>query len=129
MAAVPPLAGFVEFFDIRVLLVVAMKKKNTKARGEVPSSENNSKRFPKGINRPEPVRPVSDMQPLADQLREAIISSGLPKYTVARLAGITPGALSLFLRHERTIHFETAEKLCDFFQMRFTKPKKPKKRN
>jgi transcriptional regulator with XRE-family HTH domain len=49
---------------------------------------------------------------MTQTLQEAIRSSGLPQMEIARLAGITSGQLSRFLRNERTLTLPVADKVC-----------------
>lgn len=46
-------------------------------------------------------------------LEDATHQRGLSLYELAREAGITPGQLSRFARHQRSLSLETASKLCE----------------
>ncbi len=48
----------------------------------------------------------------ADVIRRAVQESGKTPYAVALGAGVPQAVLSRFLRRERSINLETAEKLC-----------------
>jgi plasmid maintenance system antidote protein VapI len=64
---------------------------------------------------------------LENQLRQAVRDSGLTLYAVAKGAGIAYPVLYRFARGERDLTLETASRLADFFSMRLTRPKRPKK--
>ena len=64
---------------------------------------------------------------LQDQLREAIGDSGLTLYRIAKDSGVAYQVLHRFARGERDLTLETASKLAEFFSMRLTRPKRPKK--
>ena len=65
---------------------------------------------------------------LADSLRDAVLTSGLTHYRIGKDIGIGADQVDRFM-DGRDIRLSTAEKLAAYFQMRFTKPKKPKKRD
>ena len=48
----------------------------------------------------------------ADVIRRAVEDSGRTPYAVALEAGVPQAVLSRFLRHDRGINLDTAEKLC-----------------
>ena len=64
---------------------------------------------------------------LADQLRQAIEDSGLTLYRIAKDSGVHYGMLYRFYVGERDMRLQTADKLAGYFQMRLTRPIKPKK--
>jgi len=64
---------------------------------------------------------------LQGQLRAAIKDSGLTLYAVAKGAGIAYPVIHRFNSGERDLTLETATRLADFFGMRLTRPKRPKK--
>jgi DNA-binding Xre family transcriptional regulator len=53
---------------------------------------------------------------IVDQLRDAIEQSG-SEYAVSQATGIDTSILSRFMREERGISLETAEKLCAHFDL------------
>ena len=63
---------------------------------------------------------------LADQLRNAIETSGLTLYRVAADAGIDYASIHRFCHGERSLSLESADKLAAFFEMRLTRPKRGK---
>lgn len=63
---------------------------------------------------------------LQDQFREAIASSGLTLYRIAKDAGIVYPVLHRFASGERDLTLETASRLADYFGMRLTRPRRPK---
>ena len=58
---------------------------------------------------------------ISDQLRRAIRNYG-SVYAVARDSGVSQSALHRFVTEERDLHLSTADRLCEFFGMRLTKP-------
>lgn len=64
---------------------------------------------------------------LQDQLRQAIQQSGLTLYAIAKGAGIAYPVVYRFSTGERDLTLETASRLADYFGMRLTRPKRPKK--
>lgn len=66
------------------------------------------------------------MQTLSDQLRDAIRNSGLSILAVAKISGVPESVLNRFMRGERDLRLQTAEKVAAAFRMRLTKPKRVK---
>lgn len=65
------------------------------------------------------------METLADQLRHAVNECEWSLNSIAREAGIPQPVLHRFVHGERdAIRLDTADKLCQLFGMRLTKPKK-----
>jgi len=64
---------------------------------------------------------------LQDQLRQAIEDSGLTLYRVAKDSGVAYQVLHRFVSGERDLTLATASRLADFFGMRFTRPRRPKR--
>jgi plasmid maintenance system antidote protein VapI len=64
---------------------------------------------------------------LQDQLRQAIEDSGLTLYRIAKDSGVVYQVLHRFASGERDLTLETASKLADYFGMRLTRPRRPKK--
>ena len=64
---------------------------------------------------------------LQDQLRQAIEDSGLTLYRIAKDSGVVYQVLHRFASGERDLTLETASRLAHYFQMRLTRPKRPKK--
>ncbi|NQT14062.1 MAG: helix-turn-helix transcriptional regulator, partial [Planctomycetes bacterium] len=59
-------------------------------------------------------------------LKHAIERSGLPAYAISKGAGVPIPTITRFLRGERDMRLATAAKLAEFFEMRLTRPKRPK---
>jgi len=64
---------------------------------------------------------------LQDQLRQAIEHSGLTLYRIAKDAGIAYPVLRRFAKGERDLTLVTASRLADYFGMRLTRPRRPKR--
>ncbi len=58
---------------------------------------------------------------LSDQLRAAIRGSGLSLYGLAKLCGVDHGQLSRFLRGERSITLETADRIAEELGLRLSR--------
>lgn len=58
-----------------------------------------------------PKKPNAATAGLAEQLRAAIIGSGLTHYRIAKDAGIKPDILDRFVSGERDVRLQTAEKI------------------
>ncbi len=63
---------------------------------------------------------------LADQLKRVIDESGLSLYAVSEGSGVDYSAVYRFYHGQRDIQLSTADLLTDFFQMKLTRPKRPK---
>jgi plasmid maintenance system antidote protein VapI len=68
-----------------------------------------------------------EIMALQDELRRAVQDSGLTLYRIAKGSGIAYQVLHRFARGERDLTLETASRLVDYFGMRLTRPKQPKK--
>ena len=64
---------------------------------------------------------------LQGDLRKAVRDSGLTTYAIGKGAGIPLPVLYRFVSGERDLTLETASKLADYFGMRLTRPRRPKK--
>ncbi|MDZ4779138.1 MAG: helix-turn-helix transcriptional regulator [Planctomycetia bacterium] len=58
---------------------------------------------------------VIGMGQLSNKLREAIRNSGATQMEIAQAVGISDGIISRFMREERSMNLETAEKLAGHF--------------
>ncbi|MGD9765992.1 MAG: helix-turn-helix domain-containing protein [Candidatus Binatia bacterium] len=64
------------------------------------------------------------MSTLSEQLRNAIRESGMSLHDLSNEVGISGGILSRFMRAERSMTLETAEKLCAFFGLELSPVRK-----
>ena len=64
---------------------------------------------------------------LQDQLRQAVEESDLSLYAIAKGAEIAYPVLYRFAAGQRDLTLRTASRLAEFFGMRLTRPRKPKK--
>ncbi len=60
---------------------------------------------------------------ITEQLQEAIRNYG-SVYAVARDSGVTQPSLQRFMADERDLYLATVDRLCEFFGMRLTRPKR-----
>jgi len=65
---------------------------------------------------------------LTDQVREAIDSSGVTLYRVAKDAGVNYATLHSFMVHGADMRLSSLDKIAALFEMRLTKPKRLAKR-
>lgn len=57
---------------------------------------------------------------IADTVKQLIVDSGLSDYRVGQLAGIHPQIIGRFLKGERDIRLETADKIIEALGGRIT---------
>ena len=60
---------------------------------------------------------------ITEQLKEAIRNYG-SQYAVARDSGVSQPSIQRFMVGERDLYLATADKLCEFFGMHLTRPKR-----
>jgi len=60
---------------------------------------------------------LADMQTLSTALRAAIRNSGKTQLEIANAIGISNGILSRFMREERSMNLETADKVCAYLAL------------
>lgn len=62
---------------------------------------------------------------LAEQLRAAVLESGLTVNAIAKASGVPQPVLYRFVAGERdNLRLDVADRLCQLFGMRLTKPRK-----
>ena len=66
----------------------------------------------------------------SDQVRNAIKSSGMTRYMIAKESGLTSGALSRFMAGDRDMNLRTLDKLASVIGVRLVidRPKRRRKR-
>lgn len=64
---------------------------------------------------------------VAEQLRAALVASGLSHNELARRSGVEQASISRFIAGTRDLRLESAAKLCELLRMELTKPKRPRK--
>lgn len=62
---------------------------------------------------------------LRESLVAAMQESGLTSYRIGKDTGLHPTQLDRFVSGERDLSLTSADKLCRYFGMRLTRPKKP----
>jgi len=60
------------------------------------------------------------MNSLSDTLKKAIQQSGQTHYSLAQQAGIRPQMIDYFMRGERSLRLETADKLASVLGLKLT---------
>jgi plasmid maintenance system antidote protein VapI len=76
-----------------------------------------------------PRRETTDtMTTMSETLREAIRAADLPLLQLAEASGVQRASLSRFLRGERTLRLDMADRLATYFGLEL-KPKHPKPQN
>jgi transcriptional regulator with XRE-family HTH domain len=58
-------------------------------------------------------------QQLTEQLRQAIAGSGMSLYQLSQASGVHRSQLSRFIRGERDLGLEVADKVCEVLGLRF----------
>lgn len=65
--------------------------------------------------------------PITDLLRKAIVESGVPLLTIEQATGVHRASISRFIRGERSIRLDVADKLAEYFGLELqAKPKEGK---
>ena len=71
-------------------------------------------------------KPTARYTPLAKQIKELVENSGLTTNALAVAAGVPQPVLYRFLTGgQENLRLDTIDKLCEFFQVRLTKPPRP----
>ena len=65
-------------------------------------------------------------QTIAETLKAAIEASGLPFLTLEQQTGVTRQSLMSFVKGERTLRLDMADKLADYFGLELRPAMKPK---
>lgn len=68
-------------------------------------------------------RSKAEPDTLADQLRAAMVGSGLSHYRISKDTGISQPVITRFINGDRDLKLETAGKLAAYFSMRLTEAK------
>jgi hypothetical protein len=65
---------------------------------------------------------------VSEQLKAAISNYG-SQYRVAKDSGVPQQTIQRFMTGRRSLHLNTVDRLCEFFEMKLTRPKRrpPKK--
>ncbi len=58
---------------------------------------------------------------VVDQLRQAIVDSGLTQYRIAKDTGVPQPVVNRFVSGERGITLDTAAKLCKYLRLRLAR--------
>jgi plasmid maintenance system antidote protein VapI len=75
---------------------------------------------------------IDTVKTISEVIRQAILDSGLPLQQIAEKAGVERASLSRFVRGERTLRLDMADKLATYFGLvlRLTRrPVRQAKRN
>jgi plasmid maintenance system antidote protein VapI len=57
----------------------------------------------------------TEKSPLTEGLRDAIAKSGMSYYAIERATGVTRPSIIYFMRGEKTIRLNIADRLADYF--------------
>lgn len=71
---------------------------------------------------------IDTMKTLSSVLRSAILESGLPLQRIADATGVQRASLSRFVRGERTLRLDMADKLAHYFKLTLRPKTKPTKK-
>lgn len=61
---------------------------------------------------------------MTDTLRRAILDSGLPLLRIAQDTGVQRASISRFIRGERSLRLDLADKLAAYFELRLRPERK-----
>jgi len=67
---------------------------------------------------------MADRETISDVLRRAIRDSGLPLLRIAADTGVDRASISRFVRGERSLRLDMADKLGSYFGLRWVKDDK-----
>jgi transcriptional regulator with XRE-family HTH domain len=76
------------------------------------------------MERPKMVKRRAEVMGLIQSLRKAIVDSGRSLNQIGKAAKVAPSQLSRFMRDERRLSLEAAEKICRALSLELT-PKRP----
>jgi transcriptional regulator with XRE-family HTH domain len=68
------------------------------------------------------------METFSDQLRRAILDSGLTRYVISRETGVAESVLSRFVRGERGLSTESIDPLMEFLGLEIRPRRKARRR-
>lgn len=60
---------------------------------------------------------IDTMQNMSETLRQAVLDCGLPLLQIAAAAGVERASLSRFVRGERTLRLDMADRLAAYFKL------------
>ena len=63
---------------------------------------------------------------IEDQFRKAILQSGMTRYRLSKLSGVTNSQLSLFVRGKRSLTLESAAKIAQVLEIELIQKKSTK---
>ena len=67
------------------------------------------------------------MKPILDQIRNAIESSDVSRYRIAKDIGIDQGQMSRLMSGQTSLSLEALERLCEYLNLEIIIQPKPKK--
>ena len=71
---------------------------------------------------------MANKHPMADALKRAIESSGLPFLTLEQETGVTRQSLMAFMKDERTLRLDMADRVANYFKLTVGPAAKPKRK-
>jgi transcriptional regulator with XRE-family HTH domain len=71
---------------------------------------------------------MADKQPMKEALKRAIESSGLTFKALERETGVTRQSLMAFMKGERTLRLDMADRVADYFGLIVGPASKPKRK-
>lgn len=71
---------------------------------------------------------MKSKQPITDALKAAIEASGLPFLTLEQKTGVTRQSLMAFMKGQRTLRLDMADKLADYFALKVQSARKTNQR-
>jgi transcriptional regulator with XRE-family HTH domain len=71
---------------------------------------------------------MANKQPMTDALKRAIEASGLPFLTLEQETGVTRQSLMAFMKDERTLRLDMADRVANYFKLTVAPATKPKRK-
>ena len=71
---------------------------------------------------------AKNLNPISQQLRQAVAASGLSRYRIAQGTGIAESTLCLFVRGERGLSLQSIDALGEYLQLEIIMRRKPEKK-
>jgi len=71
---------------------------------------------------------MADKQPMTEALKRAIESSGMNFKALERETGVTRQSLMAFMKGQRTLRLDKADKVANYFGLSVVQPSKPKRK-
>jgi transcriptional regulator with XRE-family HTH domain len=72
---------------------------------------------------------AKEIEPLSEQLRQAMVESGVTRYRISKVTGIDQAALSRFAHGERGLSMEAMDAIGEYLGLRIVFGRKPRRKD